>query len=102
MFKTWFGGGNAPDLTSKTKVTDRFSSLKTFLARKKAAEENIYTGILTTYGVRWTLEKAARDIWQNFFDYNKTLDCVQTEVKESKEGRVLRISNGATYDYRML
>ncbi len=60
-------------------------------------------GILETYGVSWTLEKAARDTWQNFFDSNaRTLDGVDAEVAKEDSEYVIRIRNNATYDFRRL
>ena len=59
-------------------------------------------GILETYGVKWSLEKTARDVLQNFYDYKKSLENVRFEVKKSGGDYVVRITNGAEYDRRML
>ncbi|MFH1072044.1 MAG: hypothetical protein V1743_01290 [Nanoarchaeota archaeon] len=63
-----------------------------------------YLGILDTYGVSWTLEKAARDTLQNFFDGNNhTLDGVSVNIsQEGSKEYVIRIQNHATYDFRRL
>ncbi|NJO18328.1 MAG: hypothetical protein HC877_22125 [Thioploca sp.] len=62
-----------------------------------------YLGILDTYGVDWSLEKAARDTLQNFFDgNNRTLDGVDVIVNQEGEDYTIRISNHAEYDFRRL
>jgi len=62
-----------------------------------------YLGILDTYGVDWSLEKAARDTLQNFFDgNNRTLDRVVVKVAQKGEDYVIRVSNHAEYDFRRL
>lgn len=72
---------------------------------EKQAEKGFYLGIMENYGIQWTLEKTARDAWQNFFDANgHTLDgivsCVETD-EEAKKARVV-ISGSQTYDWREL
>lgn len=64
-----------------------------------------YMGILDTYGVSWSLEKAARDTLQNFFDGNNhTLDGV--DILVDKDGifgsYTIKMQNHATYDFRRL
>ena len=62
-----------------------------------------YLGILDTYGVDWSMEKAARDTLQNFFDgNNKTLDGVNVQVTQEGDDHVVRVSNHAEYDFRRL
>ena len=68
--------------------------------------EGHYTGILASYGVSWTLDKATRDTWQNFYDPNLTIDGVNCSV--TKKGLPLnrrynvRIEAEPEYDYRKL
>lgn len=65
-----------------------------------------YTGILETYGVRWDLEKVARDTLQNFFDPKLSLDSVKIQIE--KEGLLLfrkyrlRIESDVEYGYQKL
>ena len=62
-----------------------------------------YLGILDTYGVDWSIEKAVRDTLQNFFDgNNRTLDGVDVRINQEGEDHVIRISNHAEYDFRRL
>lgn len=62
-----------------------------------------YLGILDTYGVDWSIEKAARDALQNFFDGNNiTLDGVDIGITQEGEDYVIKASNHAEYDFRRL
>jgi len=61
-----------------------------------------YMGMINTYDVSWTLEKCARDVLQNFFDSEKTLDNVSINVFQKGTGYIFRIENCATYDKRLL
>lgn len=69
-----------------------------------AFSQKRYLGILDSYDVSWSLEKAARDTLQNFFDSNnQTLDGVDISVtKEGFTDYQVRIQNHATYDFRRL
>jgi hypothetical protein len=78
------------DLPQASRMADRYETFK-------------YLGILDTYGVEWSLEKAARDTLQNFFDgNNSTLDGVDVSVSQEGEEHVIRIKNHAEYDFRRL
>ncbi len=71
------------------------------------AEKGLYLNIKENYGVEWTLEKAARDILQNFFDGNgQTLDGVNISVLEEKQEKgnkvSIKITGNANYDWREL
>lgn len=70
------------------------------------AEEGIYLGIKAEYGVEWSLEKTARDMWQNFFDGNgQTLDGIDVSVERTgdKNGTVkLTLTGPSGYDWREL
>ncbi len=59
-------------------------------------------GILETYRVKWSLEKTARDILQNFFDHERTLENVNFDLTKDAGRYRVRISNSAEYDHRML
>ncbi len=62
-----------------------------------------YLGILDSYSVSWSLEKAARDVWQNFFDENnQTLDGIAAVIERSGRDYVIRVQSPGTYDYRLL
>lgn len=69
-------------------------------------EKGEYLGILETYGVKWSLEKVARDTLQNFYDVNNTLDGVTTKVTtqqiENKNVYVVRVEGNGEYDFREL
>jgi len=62
-----------------------------------------YTGTLETYPVSWSIEKCARDVWQNFFDGNDlTLDGVVMDIKKHENTFTIKIQNHANYDFREL
>lgn len=62
-----------------------------------------YLGILDSYGVSWSLEKAARDVWQNFFDSNKqTVDGIDISIEKWGREYVIHLQSPATYDHRLL
>lgn len=66
-----------------------------------------YLGILETYGVKWSLEKVARDTLQNFYDVDSTLDGVTTEIiggqgEENNPSYTVRIEGKGEYDFREL
>lgn len=66
-----------------------------------------YLQILESYGVRWELEKGARDVWQNFFDNHATLDGVRYSItpEQDSTGKTqyrVRLESSAQYDYRKL
>src|SRR3989344_756267 len=80
----------SPSVSQRMRLADQYETFK-------------YLGILDTYGVDWPLEKSARDTLQNFFDGNKrTLDGVDVKVAQKGEDYVVRISNHAEYDFRLL
>src|SRR3989338_2941239 len=84
---------------SKKKVE---KDLEKILAGKQQTKK--YLGILDSYGVSWSLEKAARDTLQNFFDGNhQTLDGVDISVTNvGFRKHQVRIQNHSTYDFRRL
>ncbi len=64
-----------------------------------------YLGILDSYGVSWSVEKAARDTLQNFFDGNsQTLDGIDVIIeKNGMFGNYsVRINGDAEYDFKRL
>ena len=66
-----------------------------------------YLGILESYAVSWDMEKAGRDVWQNFFDAaGGTVDGVRYQVAEEGEDEnkryVVTVEGDAEYDYRKL
>ncbi|MFH1129421.1 MAG: hypothetical protein V1686_01660 [Patescibacteria group bacterium] len=74
---------------------------------EKQIEKGFYTGYAEDYGVEWSLEKAACDSWQNFFDANGgTLDGIEFFVESDdneKDPKSKVIINGdANYDWRTL
>ncbi len=74
---------------------------------EKQIEKGFYTGYAEDYGIKWSLEKAARDSWQNFFDANNgTLDGVEFSIEnnnDKKDPTSKTIINGqANYDWRTL
>jgi hypothetical protein len=70
---------------------------------EKKVEKGMYMGIIETYDVNWSLEKAARDVWQNFFDANgQTLDGIQSAIKESGKDSIIKIQGAQDYDWREL
>ena len=80
----------SPSATQKTKLADNYETFK-------------YLGILDAYGVSWSMEKAARDTLQNFFDgNNRTLDNVVVKVTQEGEDYTIGVSNHAEYDFRRL
>src|SRR3990170_5298342 len=75
-----------------------------FIERLRRGE---YIQPLESYGVKWSLEKVARDVLQNFSDsQGYTLDGVKFDMRKSGEGDesewTLRISGDADYDFRPL
>lgn len=75
-----------------------------FLKRLSKGE---YLNMLESYAVKWDMEKASRDVLQNFFDANGgTLDGVRTSIRiegEGKEARyVVRVEGDQDYDFRKL
>ena len=82
--------GTSSPVPQRTTLADNYETFK-------------YLGILDTYGVSWSMEKAARDTLQNFFDgNNKTLDGVVVKVAQEGEDYMIRVSNHAEYDFRRL
>jgi hypothetical protein len=83
--------------------------IKAFLKR---LSEGMYIGPLETYEVKWSTEKIARDIWQNFFDANNyTLDGILPEIEtyeipdkphSQKNMYRIRIQGQQEYDFRKL
>lgn len=68
-------------------------------------KEGKYLGILETYvsDEKWTMERVARDTWQNFFDANGgTLDNIKLNLKEENGEIVMTIHGDAQYDFRRL
>ena len=70
-------------------------------------EKGLYLSIKEEYGVEWDLEKASRDVWQNFFDGNGgTLDGIETSVERKKVGKEpmveVCIKGPKGYDWREL
>ncbi len=64
-----------------------------------------YLGILETYvsDEKWTVERVARDTWQNFFDANGgTLDSINLSSEEKNGEMVMTIHGEAQYDFRRL
>jgi len=91
IFGGWFSRGSE-------QTTESASQSET-----RQEYENVrYMNLIETYGIEWTLEKTAREVLQNFFDPNKTLDCVSIETFERDGKRVIRIENEASYDRRLL
>lgn len=77
------------------------------LSFEKRAEKGLYLFVKETYGISWSLEKTARDAWQNFFDANKgTIDGVSFETTEEKfndqDVQRIKISGDKGYDWRRL
>jgi len=70
-------------------------------------EKGMYTGTKESYGVEWDIEKASRDVWQNFFDgQGQTLDGVDIDIdgvgtQKTPEYKAT-ISSEAEYDWREL
>lgn len=73
---------------------------------EKQLEQGQYLGILESYRVQWNMEKASRDILQNFFDADGgTLD--NTHLKIIEEGmdekqQTVKIAGNGEYDFRKL
>src|SRR3989344_4676761 len=70
-------------------------------------EGGLYMNIKESYAVEWSLEKAARDILQNFFDgNNQTLDGVEISVVKggdpAKPKASIRLVGKQSYDWREL
>ncbi|MEK9167619.1 MAG: hypothetical protein AAB613_02655 [Patescibacteria group bacterium] len=66
-----------------------------------------YLGILESYAVSWDMEKAGRDVWQNFFDAaGGTVDGVRYQIAEEGEDEnkhyIVTVEGDAEYDYRKL
>jgi hypothetical protein len=75
-----------------------------------ALEEQLRRGeyhvgtIVESFGVQWSTEKAARDIWQNFFDANDySLSGIDAQVEQDPSGLyTITIEGDAPYDFRKL
>ncbi len=100
----WFGRGESgihpqPDDVAAPQERDSY---------EKRLENGEYLGILETYAVSWDMEKAGRDVWQNFFDAaGGTVDGVRYNVSEveaddDSKTYIVQIEGDAQYDYRKL
>ena len=70
---------------------------------EKKAEKGMYMGIMESYDVKWSFEKAARDIWQNFFDANEqTLDGIKSKVTIENGTATIRLEGAQDYDWKEL
>ncbi len=99
LFSRFFRRGQPPQPSLEAIVDSNVS-----VQPVEGTAQTRYMGILDSYGVSWSLEKAARDTLQNFFDSNnQTLDGVGIALRDEANGdHVVRIQNHATYDFRML
>ncbi|MDP3989095.1 MAG: hypothetical protein Q8P93_02580 [bacterium] len=72
---------------------------------KQDLEEGRYLGVLETYvsDEKWSIERVARDTWQNFFDAaGGSLDGVEMETAEEGGRIMVTITHDAEYDFRRL
>lgn len=102
----WFERGTSGNPPPDKAVVGEPAPLKTtgYEERLKRGE---YLGILETYAVSWDMEKAGRDVWQNFFDAaGGTVDGVRFAIYEQGEDGnkqyIVRVEGDADYDYRKL
>ncbi len=71
----------------------------------ESLQQGKYLGILETYvsDEKWSLERAVRDIWQNFADANGgSLDNVDLDVQREDGEIFINIYGSAEYDFRRL
>ncbi len=72
---------------------------------EKKVDKGMYMGIMESYDVKWNFEKAARDIWQNFFDANgQTLDGIESKININTENNtaVIHLEGPQDYDWKEL
>ena len=87
----------------KGKRTCLEEKVKEHSIQNSAGSKLEYLKILDTYGVSWTMEKAARDTIQNFFDANNsTLDGINVILANDGDNYTIRIHGGTEYDFRRL
>jgi hypothetical protein len=73
------------------------------MAQKLATGEYHVGTILESFGVRWPLDKCARDVWQNFFDANDySLTGLHPSIVEHDGVYTITIEGQGVYDPRKL
>lgn len=114
LIESTLGEGTLRKLAFISESTDAPKNLLKILKKdfekltfEKRAEKGLYLFVKETYGISWSLEKTARDAWQNFFDANRgTIDGVNFEAKEKKldgeEAWRVKLSGEKGYDWRRL
>ncbi len=96
--------GNAEAASDIEKTLKRDFKAATFEGK---VEDGYFTNIKADYGIEWSVEKAGRDAFQNFYDANKKSLAEVTSTVETigtGEAAVCRVLLSAkqTYDWRML
>jgi len=98
----------AEELIQQQPKVEQPKKIKAVEAKKDFIEqlkEGYWLGVSERYleNNKWSLEKIARDAWQNFYDANNfTLDGIDIDITHEDEKEQISIKGDESYDYRRL